>query len=642
MTQLQTLEHPTFKIKHYQISASLATCLLNEAATFFEAMKAAITEHFETKGEKEFVKLLKRHLEIEIYDLPPVKRLDRTMLDRFVALGPCQVHAIEPLQHIKSRVVYRCWHCGELSRTKSKCEQCEEKDLEEEVAADNLQDQRYIEVILDQQGMATDKSLKYWLDIRGEKAFETPDFGETWIVSGFVRLSKNQDRQPIGNTATFFLYLEVNTIQKVATATKDKVAVTPELVAARKKWVSKCLQEKKDVEAELVAKLAPSIVGEDLLKLSLLRQAVSGAVENVGERTDIHILVLRNPGRAKTDLAMYMSALTGGGYVDSAGASAVGLVVGLENDERTKKKVAKAGAAILFNKLPIYFDEVDKIKREYLSQLNTPLDKGFYQETKILNKRFETASPWAAFGNFKSKKYDPKQSLAWNINLPEDFLDRIDLYHIDPAATYDEDLENAIMDAQSDRFEKGVGKIVIDQELREHIACARSIKQIKFEPNVRDVFKTFQKDMKRLEQALDSGIKFSNRQFNGLWRQAIARAVLHLRDTVTKEDAEKAILHVTTIIGKIGIDPRTGEVDLGILTGSQKSKQDLLKAFKSIFLFLCNGDRYADISRDRLIEQLQKQGWIKNVYEASELIEEAKKQRMIMETSRDNFRWIRG
>src|SRR5579883_2576100 len=148
--------------------------------------------------------------------------------------------------------------------------------------------------------------------------------------------------------------------------------------------------------------------------------------------------------------------------------------------------------------------------------------------------------------------------------------------------------------------------------------------------------------MKRLEQALDSGIKFSNRQFNGLWRQAIARAVLHLRDTVTKEDAEKAILHVTTIIGKIGIDPRTGEVDLGILTGSQKSKQDLLKAFKSIFLFLCNGDRYADISRDRLIEQLQKQGWIKNVYEASELIEEAKKQRMIMETSRDNFRWIRG
>jgi len=379
-----------------------------------------------------------------------------------------------------------------------------------------------------------------------------------------------------------------------------------------------------------------------LLKLSLLRQAVSGAVENVGERTDIHILVLRNPGRAKTDLAMYMSGLTSGGYVDSAGASAVGLVVGLEPDERTKKKVAKAGAAVLFNGHPIYLDEVDKIKREYLSQLNTPLDKGFYQETKILNKRFETASPWAVFGNFKAKKYDSKQSLAWNINLPEDFLDRIDLYHIDPSSAYNEELENAIMDAQSDRFEKGTEKIVIDPELREHIACARSIKEIKFESGVREVFKSFQKDMKKLEQALDSGIKFSNRQFNGLWRQAIARAVLHLRDTVTKDDAEQAIKHVTTIIAKVGIDPRTGEIDLGVLTGTQKSKMELLKAFKQIFLFLCAGDRFADISREKLIDQLQKQGWIKNVYEASELIDDAKKQRMIMETSKDNFRWIKG
>lgn len=645
--QVETLQGTTsstgkavFKISHYELPDKLAILLVNNGAEFMEYVRDAVVAIHRDFND-EFAKWLKSNLEIEIYDLPPVKRLDRKMRGKFVALGPCQVHRIEPQRNVKTEVRFLCSNCGSTTAgvkgkgtyyPPKKCSACSETVLTEDDDPDLLQDQRYVEVVMvSEKGISDDKSLKYWVDIRGEKAFRVPDFGETWVVSGFVKLTEDREKGPITENITHFLYLEVNSIQNVATVDQNKVDVTPDLMASRKKWVAKCIKDSKDIEQELVGKLAPWIVGEDLLKKSLLRQAVSGCVTNMAERSSIHILVMRNPGKAKTKLAMAMAALTGGGYFTGKGVSSVGLVVGLDTDPRTKQKVAKAGVAIIFNGLPKYYDEVDKTdyKEEVLAELNTPMEEEFYQETKILNRRFETKGPWCLLGNFRNRKYYPKASLSWNINLPSDLLDRFDMWHVEPTSTYDKDLEDDILDAQSDKFEKGEEIIQVDQELREHIACARSITAVTFEPGVRDVFKTFYHEMKKLEQHLDSGTMFEKRQFNGLWRQAVVRALLHLRSIVTKEDAESAVKHLTAVIAKVGIDPSTGTVDLGILTGDQKSKQNRLRIFKPV-MAQAQGSRHDDVSEDIIIKSLMS-GPFKTEKEAQDVFNEARESGMIFQ-----------
>lgn len=652
MQKLQAISQSgsaTFKIVHHDLRDSLAVLLIRKPEDFFAAMKVAITSYWRNKGEVEFAKWLEYHLDIEITDIPAVSRLDRDALDKFVALGPCQVHRIEPLRTVKIRTAYRCQNAscnrlievyvgadGKLEKP-AQCPACEKKQLKEEGGHIQLQDQRYIEVVMvNEAGLATEKALKYWLDVRGEKAFNVPDFGETWIVSGIVRLSEDKDAGPISERVTHFLYLEANAIQKVVAAQggrQQQIEVTPDLLAARRRWVSKCVKEGKDPEAELVKLMLPKIVGEDLLKLSLLRQAASGAVENVGERTEINILVMRNPGRAKTDLATFMAAATGGAYIPAEGASEVGLTVGLETDERTKKKAARAGVAVLNNRKNIYMDEVDKLKKKYevLPSLNTCLDKGFYIETKIFSKTFETRSPWAMFGNFKHKTYDPDKSLWWNIDLPSDTMDRFDLWHIDPSSTYDAATMEAILNAQSDSFESGKREIEVDEDLKAHIACAKSIREIKFEPGVREIFKDFFRDMKKLEAHM-GGLRITNRMFNGLWRQAIARAVLHLRDTVTKQDAEAAIHHLTEVLGKIGVDPSTGEVNIERLQGGDpKKRSQRMSMFKSI-MAQAQGSRTEDVSEESLIQIIRMGTQYKTPEQAKELINEAFENHIIRQT----------
>lgn len=642
-----------FRIRHWELSDALALKLISEPEECLQAIKDAVLALWRNVSV-DFEITLRDHLRIEVIDMPPVNRLDRTMLGKFVTIGPCAVHRIEPLRNVKLKTVYKCMNCGtptegrkkrEGSITKPlKCSACGEKELMEDDEHTILQDQRYVEVILtDEKGLVTDegKALKYWLDIRGDQAHHFPDFGEVWQVSGIVRLAEEQEKQPINDIQTFFLYLEVNAIERVEKV-EQRIEVTPELMTIRRKWVEATLKAGKDVEKELSAKIAPWIVGEDLLKKTLLLQAVSGNVQNARKRTAIHVLVMRNPGKAKTELAKFMAGATAGAYFTGTGVSAVGLVVGLENDERTKKKVAKAGVAVLYDRKCKYFDEVDKTKKgnEILPELNTPMESEFYMETKILNRRFETRGPWCLLGNFRNRYFDIDQSLAWNINLPADLMDRFDAWHIEPHTEYNKQVEEEILDSQSDGFEGGHEETEVDAELKEHIACARSITQVKFEPGVRDVFKKFYHVVKGIEAVMDTGVKFERRQFDSLYRFAIARAVLHLRDTVTVEDAERTKEHLTVIISKMGIDVRTGQIDLGALTGDEANKKQLMKAFRSVFLYLSGGSRYEDVKHEDLAEHLQKQDWVSDMYHANDLIKLAKEQAMLQETSHNRYRWI--
>lgn len=622
-----TTSNIIFSIPHHELSDSLAIGVLKNPEEYLAAIKTAIIMRYTfEKGDIEFGRFLDSNLEIEITELKPTQQITSQNLETLVRIRG-KVISIGPVHQVQRRQQYRCEICDKALQTKM-CPECQKKSGKVIIKSEGLEAQRFIEISIDHE-----KQYNIWLDLRGSKAFFVPNFSDILDVTGIVQIAQSAEKQPIPMD-TFFLYLQV--VSVAVHEEEQKAKVIPQLMQERRQFIRQCIERGERPEQVLVSKIAPWIYGQDLLKQSLLYQAVSGCVENLGDRTEIHCLIMKNPSEGKSELVMAMASLTEGCYFSSEGVSAVGLVVGLEDDIRTRKKVAKAGAAILYNRKCKYMDEIDKVpNKECFTQLNTVMDKGFYTETKILNKKFETRGPWCMTGNFRNQQYDSSESLLKNINLPYSFMSRCDIWHIEPNNVYNYEKQEAKMNKQSERFTVGKKLLEIEPGLKEHILCARSITAVTFEPGVTDIIKNYFHTIKKLEEYLQSGIKITDRQFGTLWRLAIARAVLHLRDVVTKEDAQCAIEHMTAVLTDVGLDSRTGNVDLGVLSGTAKSTTNRIKAFRTVMGQLCS--RYEDVKKEYVLSALISSGSFRDEQDAQLVIQEARENLILQDSSRAGY-----
>ena len=112
----------------------------------------------------------------------------------------------------------------------------------------------------------------------------------------------------------------------------------------------------------LVRGFAPGIYGYNTLKLALLMQIVGGVQTLVGQikyRGDIHVLLLGDPGTAKSLMLQEWYRLMGGTYASGASASSVGLTASLCKTA-AEGWTLEAGALVLAHKSWLAIDQLDK------------------------------------------------------------------------------------------------------------------------------------------------------------------------------------------------------------------------------------------------------------------------------------------
>ncbi len=131
---------------------------------------------------------------------------------------------------------------------------------------------------------------------------------------------------------------------------------------------------------KLAESIAPSIYGYDEIKQALVLQLLGGVAKTKSDGTkirgDIHILLVGDPGVAKSVSLKFMSTIAPKGrYVVGKSATGAGLTATVIRDEYLRGWSLEAGAMVLSNKGLVCIDEIEKMDPQERSSMHEALEQ---------------------------------------------------------------------------------------------------------------------------------------------------------------------------------------------------------------------------------------------------------------------------
>jgi replicative DNA helicase Mcm len=381
---------------------------------------------------------------------------------------------------------------------------------------------------------------------------------------------------------TFDLFLDANFL--------DISGKETEIVEITVEEEAQILEMAKDpwIHRKLLSSLAPSIYGYDAIKEAIL-YLLFGAVhkvlpDGVTIRGDVNVLLIGDPGTAKSQLLQYVARVAPRGlYTSGRGSTAAGLTAAVVR-EKSGGLVLEAGALVLADKGVCSIDEIDKMRpddrvaiHEAMEQQTVSIAKGGIVAT--LNAR---ASVLAA-ANPALGRYEPYKNITENINLPVTILSRFDLIFImrdAPDSEVDTKMSEHILTLHRVGAPPQEAPMT-PQMFRKYVSYARGISPV-LTQEASNALRDFYLRMRSTSTTADSPIAITPRQLEALVRLSECRARSFLRDKVTVEDTDAIIRLMTISLQHVGIDTTTGKVDIDtIMTGKPKSLRDRMQTILS-------------------------------------------------------------
>ncbi|MEM1577568.1 MAG: minichromosome maintenance protein MCM [Candidatus Pacearchaeota archaeon] len=344
-----------------------------------------------------------------------------------------------------------------------------------------------------------------------------------------------------------------------------------------------------DVYEKIVKNIAPSIYGYEEIKLALALQLFGGVRKRKSDGTytrgDIHILLVGDPGVAKSVILKFIASIAPRGrYVVGKAATGAGITATVVKDEFLHGWSLEAGAMVLANKGIVCIDELEKMNDADRSAMH----EGMEQQTITISKanvqatlRAETSVLAAA--NPKFGRFDPYQNITEQIDLPPTLLNRFDLIFV-LRDLPDKEKDGAIAEHVLREHSLRKKTSFSPEFLRKYIAYAKQKIKPKLTNEAIEEIKSFYVNLRNMPTTADEIIKpipISARQLEALIRLSEASAKIRLSNKVTKEDAQRAIGLIKYMLHQIGIDQETGQIDIDkIITGipaSERAKILLLR-----------------------------------------------------------------
>src|SRR3989344_2187554 len=336
----------------------------------------------------------------------------------------------------------------------------------------------------------------------------------------------------------------------------------------------------------LSGSIAPSVYGMDRVKEALLLQLFSGVKKVKSDkgstRGDIHILLVGDPGVAKSVILKFISTIAPKGrYVSGKSASAAGLTAAVVKDEFLKGWSLEAGAMVLSNKGVVCIDEIEKMTEQDRSTMHEALEQQSISISKAnIQATLRAETTVLAAGNPKLGRFDPYTPIPQQIDISPALLSRFDVIFIIrdlPNKTQDEAIASHVLE----EHKQEVIRDVIEPKLfRKYIAYAKQ----KFKPKLTDEaieeIKEFYISLRNQPGRADSDIKpipITARQLEGIIRLSEAHAKVRLSNEVTRDDAKKAIELLKISLRQVGYDEETKSFDIDrVTTGITSSKRSKL------------------------------------------------------------------
>nr|NAZ26821.1 AAA domain-containing protein [Thermogladius sp.] len=355
-------------------------------------------------------------------------------------------------------------------------------------------------------------------------------------------------------------------------------------------------------------------------------------------RGDIHVLLVGDPGTAKSQLLQYTARLAPRGlYTSGKGSTAAGLTATVLRDKTTGEYYLEAGAMVIADGGVAAIDEIDKMREEDRSAIHEALEQQTVSIAKAgIVARLNARASVLAAGNPRFGRYDLTQPISKNIDLPPTILSRFDLIFVIqdiPSEGKDRRLARHIIGVHSD-IEKA--KPFIDpQLLKKYVSYARKYVRPQLTPEAMKLIEEFYVAMRRSgirgeEAKSPPPIAITPRQLEGLIRLAEAHAKMALRDKVTIEDVEEAIRLMYTTLRRVGFDIESKTIDIDVLeTGVSRSKREKIREFMKFLNEVF--EQTPEIEISQLIKMAREKGFEKEF--AYETIQQLKRSGELYEPS---------
>jgi len=342
------------------------------------------------------------------------------------------------------------------------------------------------------------------------------------------------------------------------------------------------LSEDPKIFENLSKSIAPSVWGYEEIKKALILQLFGGVQKQMSDgsksRGDIHILLIGDPGVAKSVTLVFMSNISPKGrYVVGKSASGAGLTATVVRDEYLKGWSLEAGAMVLANKGLVCIDELEKMDPQDRSAMHEAME----QQTVTISKANVQASLKAqtsvlAAANPKFGRFDPFMPIPQQIDLPPTLINRFDIIFTLrdlPDKNKDERIAAHVLR----EHQKETKEVLIDSSLlRKYVAYAKQKVNPKLSTEAVEELKRFYVELRNKPVMSESAMRpipISARQLQALVRMSEASARLRLSEEVSKEDAKEAIELMKYYLMQVGYDYESKTFDIDKISGKFSSSQ---------------------------------------------------------------------
>ncbi|HPE62673.1 MAG TPA: minichromosome maintenance protein MCM, partial [Methanothrix sp.] len=416
--------------------------------------------------------------------------------------------------------------------------------------------------------------------------------GDRVVINGALR--SYQRTTQTGKSTYFDLFLEGNSIEMMEQEFEEID------IKAEDERLIRELAGDPMIYDKVKRSIAPSIYGYDEVKEALGLQLFSGVSKGLPDGTrirgDIHILLVGDPGIAKSQLLRYISKLSPRGiYTSGKSSTSAGLTATAVKDELGDGRwTIEAGALVLADKGIACIDEMDKMRSEDRSALHEAMEQQTISVAKAgVMATLKSRCALLAAANPKFGRFDKYEGIAQQINLSPALMSRFDLIFVltdEPSDARDSQIAHHIgqttyageISSRGDRSREELEAVMdvirpaIEPEvLRKYIAYARKNVFPVLSDEARERLEGYYVSLRKQGQDSNKPVPVTARQLEALFRLSESSARLRLSDEITGGDAERVIRIVESCLRQVGVDPETGLLDADVLAvGISKSTRD--------------------------------------------------------------------
>jgi len=405
------------------------------------------------------------------------------------------------------------------------------------------------------------------------------------VLKSFQRASAS--RSGVVRNTTFDLMVLGNSYE-MEDLEYTEIEISPEEIAVIEKF-----RDDPTVVDKIVLSLAPTIKGMEEEKEAIALQLFGGVSkrhsDGIRVRGDIHVLIVGDPGTAKSQLLRYIADVAPRGiYTSGKGATAAGLTAAAVKDDFAGGRwVLEAGMLVLADGGMAVIDELDKMSPEDRSAMHEALEQQTVSIAKAgITSTLNARCPVLAAANPKWGRFTADRTISEQIDLPPTLLSRFDvIFSIkdQPDQARDRRLANRILASHRDvdrggteSLEGGGAAPFPPELLKKYIAYSRRSVRPTLSEEALSTIEEFYVRVRRQGEEPNSPVPITARQLEALVRLSEASARARLASVVTADDARRATRIMESFLRRVSMTSE-GKLDIDLTqTGVSHSQRERL------------------------------------------------------------------